>query len=225
MERRLLAYFSPLDIEEFKLKFAYLDLDGSGAIEEEELQRLLASMGVRIGRSQRLALIREIDLNGNGVVEFEEFCYMMLNAQLQTGVLSAEWRKIKLFSENRCVLLINTTYCSRSCYRVSGCRQKLEELTAGLVHALFLSTYQTDEQSQEEAAAHGHDGPGRHDPLGCLPTSPAPRADALERLAGCVCIGATAATAPLRRALEAALDRHWFGSNMHQHAAGELLTT
>ena len=47
MERRLLAQFSPLDIEEFKLRFAYLDLDASGAIEERELQLLLASMGIR----------------------------------------------------------------------------------------------------------------------------------------------------------------------------------
>ena len=110
-----------------------------------------------------------------------------------------------------------------------ACRQKLEELTAGLVQALFLSTYETDERSQEDVIpASEHDGRGRHDPLGALPidSSPSSRSGAAERLAGCVCIGVAAAVAPVHRAIDAALEKYWFGRGMHsRYAMGEILTS
>ncbi len=121
IEHQLLQHFTPLDIEEFKVRFAYLDLDGSGAIEEKELAMLLeGTLGIFVSASKRRKLIKEIDLNGNGLIEFEEFCYMLMCIHTKTGVLSKEWSKIDIMSADR---------------------KKLDDLTSELLSALFSSTF------------------------------------------------------------------------------------
>ena len=69
----LLNVFTEGDIADFKLRFGHLDLNNSGYIDEYEFKLLLESMGISVTDKHRRRLIREIDINGNGTIEFHEF--------------------------------------------------------------------------------------------------------------------------------------------------------
>lgn len=64
-------------INQKKLKAAFrlIDKDGSGAISPEELKRALGIDETQNDHLERL--INEIDENGDGEIQFEEFCKMM----------------------------------------------------------------------------------------------------------------------------------------------------
>lgn len=101
----LLQTFSEGDIADFKVRFSHLDLDNSGFIDEHEFKLLLESMDINISDRTRSRLIREIDINGNGTIEFHEFCFMMLNLHQPTsggkkGGMSSIWDQIKSMSDN-----------------------------------------------------------------------------------------------------------------------------
>lgn len=59
--------------------FRIFDLDGDGKITREELQKVLNGGNVQqaLGAGQIEKLIKEADINKDGVVDFEEFCKMM----------------------------------------------------------------------------------------------------------------------------------------------------
>merc|ERR1712100_520886 len=63
--------------------FKTLDVDGSGTIDREEIIKLLglqevdAITGVRVNEKEVDAIMKEVDLNGDGKVDFEEFMAMM----------------------------------------------------------------------------------------------------------------------------------------------------
>jgi calcium-dependent protein kinase len=55
--------------------FKLFDKDGSGAISPEEIKTVLGIDSATEG--QLAALIKEVDENGDGEIQFEEFCKMM----------------------------------------------------------------------------------------------------------------------------------------------------
>ena len=61
--------------EEYALRnlFRTFDTDGSGAITLEELAGMTGKLGVAVTDDELLALMRGLDENKSGVVEFEEF--------------------------------------------------------------------------------------------------------------------------------------------------------
>lgn len=61
--------------EEYALRnlFRTFDVDGSGAITLEELAGMTGKLGVAVTDDELLALMRGLDINKSGVVEFEEF--------------------------------------------------------------------------------------------------------------------------------------------------------
>lgn len=67
--------------QKLKAAFRLMDKDGSGAISPEEIKKAL---GIDDDQDETLdRLIKEIDENGDGEIQFEEFCKMMnkLNEQ------------------------------------------------------------------------------------------------------------------------------------------------
>mmetsp|Transcript_99098 Transcript_99098/g.279980 ORF Transcript_99098/g.279980 Transcript_99098/m.279980 type:complete len:526 (-) Transcript_99098:23-1600(-) len=67
--------------------FKTFDVDGSGCIDKEELKRLLGMHGVgdvmqvQVTENEVNAIMQEVDLNGDGRIDFDEFLAMMRRAQ------------------------------------------------------------------------------------------------------------------------------------------------
>ena len=66
--------------EEYVLRdiFRTFDTDKSGSLSINEMAGLLAKLGVACSDKELVALMREMDTNKSGVIEFEEFCQFMV---------------------------------------------------------------------------------------------------------------------------------------------------
>ena len=72
------ADLNPVDVmEDLRQAFSIFDLDRSGAISAEELERVLRGLGERASVAQCRRMIDGVDLDGDGLVNFEEFKLMM----------------------------------------------------------------------------------------------------------------------------------------------------
>lgn len=62
-----------------KTAFDMFDKDGSGKIDKDELMQLLQGQDMEnmVPKDQLLAYIQEVDENGDGEIDFEEFRLMM----------------------------------------------------------------------------------------------------------------------------------------------------
>ncbi|KAJ3133288.1 hypothetical protein HK100_004503 [Physocladia obscura] len=78
-------------IADLKLAFTLFDTDGDGTISVPELQSLLTGLGAATGSkgqtnkpltfAQTEKIMRSIDANANGVLEFDEFVVLMTSAK------------------------------------------------------------------------------------------------------------------------------------------------
>ncbi|KAJ8646682.1 hypothetical protein MRB53_008430 [Persea americana] len=64
-------------VEDLRSAFTIFDLDGNGLISSKELQHVLRGMGERISLDDCEKMIKGVDQNGDGAVNFEEFIRMM----------------------------------------------------------------------------------------------------------------------------------------------------
>ena len=70
------AYDGLLEIEEVQgafRTFRDFDADGSGEIDGTELRGLLKAMNIEVSESEVRLLLKEVDVNGDGVLDFDEF--------------------------------------------------------------------------------------------------------------------------------------------------------
>lgn len=65
-------------LAEFKEVFSMFDADGDGTIDAAELENILRDLGTPATRTEILELLAVVDTDSNGVIDFEEFCVMML---------------------------------------------------------------------------------------------------------------------------------------------------
>eukprot|EP00227_Mantoniella_beaufortii_P019280 CAMPEP_0197580892 /NCGR_PEP_ID=MMETSP1326-20131121/4578_1 /TAXON_ID=1155430 /ORGANISM="Genus nov. species nov., Strain RCC2288" /LENGTH=175 /DNA_ID=CAMNT_0043144719 /DNA_START=132 /DNA_END=660 /DNA_ORIENTATION=- len=68
---------SESELSEFREVFNLVDRDGSGYIDAGEVRELMTLLGMTPTMSEVQALVQEIDTDGNGVVDFEEFLLVM----------------------------------------------------------------------------------------------------------------------------------------------------
>lgn len=69
-------------IEDLRNAFELYDRDRNGLISAEELHHVLRSMGEKASLSDCKTMIRGIDRNGDGAVNFEEFVQMMTKSSV-----------------------------------------------------------------------------------------------------------------------------------------------
>ena len=65
------------DIDGIRQAFAAFDKDGSGTIDAEELFQCLKAMGHHPEPLELEELLAQMDTNGDGVIDFEEFSAVM----------------------------------------------------------------------------------------------------------------------------------------------------
>mmetsp|Transcript_8162 Transcript_8162/g.14238 ORF Transcript_8162/g.14238 Transcript_8162/m.14238 type:complete len:152 (+) Transcript_8162:182-637(+) len=63
--------------KELRDAFAVFDADGSGSISRSELKKLMKNLGQSLSDAELDAMMDEVDTDGNGEIDFEEFKTMM----------------------------------------------------------------------------------------------------------------------------------------------------
>ena len=66
-------YLTRRQVKEFKDAFAIFDKDGGGSITTQELGDVMRSLGQKPTTAELETMVREIDADGNGVIDLDEF--------------------------------------------------------------------------------------------------------------------------------------------------------
>jgi len=64
---------------EMKSAFKVFDMDNSGTISLEELRKVMKSFGEILTEDELDSMIKEVDKNGDGTIDYEEFVHFMVN--------------------------------------------------------------------------------------------------------------------------------------------------
>ncbi|PAA62089.1 hypothetical protein BOX15_Mlig018223g1 [Macrostomum lignano] len=64
-------------IEEFREAFSLFDKDGDGTITNKELASVMRALGQNPSQEELKEMIKEVDQDGSGSIEFDEFLEMM----------------------------------------------------------------------------------------------------------------------------------------------------
>eukprot|EP00761_Pharyngomonas_kirbyi_P012246 gb/GECH01012273.1/.p1 GENE.gb/GECH01012273.1/~~gb/GECH01012273.1/.p1 ORF type:complete len:150 (+),score=55.25 gb/GECH01012273.1/:1-450(+) len=65
-------------IAEFKEAFSLFDRDGDGTITTKELGTVMRSLGLNPTEAELQDMVNEVDIDGNGLIEFSEFLNLMV---------------------------------------------------------------------------------------------------------------------------------------------------
>ena len=65
------------ELAEFREIFNLVDLDKGGTISKEELKQLMTTLGLKPSAEELNAMVDEIDTDGNGEIDFDEFVTVM----------------------------------------------------------------------------------------------------------------------------------------------------
>ena len=66
------------DVAEIKEMFKEIDVDGSGSITSEELQKVLKEQGAKLHEGVTHVMVAMADTDGDGQINFEEFVRMTI---------------------------------------------------------------------------------------------------------------------------------------------------
>ncbi|KAL4238174.1 hypothetical protein ACF0H5_002886 [Mactra antiquata] len=87
-------------IEELKASFAMFDQDNDGTISTKELGVVMTSLGQYPTEHELQEMINEVDIDGNGTIEFPEFCEMMMKRISENNENSDFLEAFKVFDSN-----------------------------------------------------------------------------------------------------------------------------
>ncbi|XP_063428900.1 neo-calmodulin-like [Mytilus trossulus] len=68
---------TPVQVEEFRQAFKLFDKDGDGTVSTNELGVVMRSLGQKPTDEELHAMINEVDEDGNGEIDFDEFLSMI----------------------------------------------------------------------------------------------------------------------------------------------------
>eukprot|EP01062_Namystynia_karyoxenos_P060842 TRINITY_DN52589_c0_g1_i1.p1 TRINITY_DN52589_c0_g1~~TRINITY_DN52589_c0_g1_i1.p1 ORF type:complete len:151 (+),score=63.71 TRINITY_DN52589_c0_g1_i1:97-549(+) len=80
-------------IQEFREAFLLFDSDGSGSISVDELGEVMRSVGQACGDDEIHRLIKEADMDNNGVIDFPEFLTIVAHRMEKTQDLDEDLKE------------------------------------------------------------------------------------------------------------------------------------
>lgn len=66
--------------DEIREAFTVFDVDGNGFISRSELKHVMMNLGEKMSEEECNSLVEEADIDGDGQINYEEFCLMMGSA-------------------------------------------------------------------------------------------------------------------------------------------------
>jgi Ca2+-binding EF-hand superfamily protein len=81
----LASKFTPEELADLKVHFGMFDVDGGGSITDQEIKAVLTDMGLEPTDEQIVNIIREVDKDKSGEIEFGEFVALM--HKVNTGAI------------------------------------------------------------------------------------------------------------------------------------------
>ena len=98
---RFLVLFTADEIEQYKGLFDMFDVDGGQTISQEELMQIMKELGENPTEEEVALMIKEVDDDGSGEIDFYEFC-LMLKKKNDEGDKGEEMiRVFNLFSKGK----------------------------------------------------------------------------------------------------------------------------
>jgi len=89
------------ELKEFKEVFALFDKNSDGTISTSELGGILRGLNQEFNEKQLQAMIRKVDVNGDGEIDFDEFVLMMDSRSNTANVVVDELEEaFKVFDKN-----------------------------------------------------------------------------------------------------------------------------
>ena len=88
------------EVEEIKEAFDLFDTDSSGAISVSELTSAMKSLGFDVKHAVVFQMIAELDADGSGEIEFEEFLDMMTARMSDKDTREDIYKVFKLFDDD-----------------------------------------------------------------------------------------------------------------------------
>ncbi|KAH8381938.1 hypothetical protein KR009_001095, partial [Drosophila setifemur] len=87
-------------VAEFKEAFSQFDKDATGTISTRELGAVMRILGQNPTEGELQDLISEIDANGNGQIDFNEFCQLMAKQMRETDTEEEMREAFKIFDRD-----------------------------------------------------------------------------------------------------------------------------
>mmetsp|Transcript_5360 Transcript_5360/g.7249 ORF Transcript_5360/g.7249 Transcript_5360/m.7249 type:complete len:156 (+) Transcript_5360:193-660(+) len=87
------------EVSEFREVFDLVDLDKGGSISASEVKDLMSLLGMNPTHEEVVVMVSEIDVDGNGVVDFEEFLQVMAGQQATNYTKRELLRAFRMFAD------------------------------------------------------------------------------------------------------------------------------
>ncbi|XP_062108251.1 calmodulin-like protein 8 isoform X2 [Humulus lupulus] len=101
MGNNMADVLSEEQIVEFKEAFCLFDKDGDGCITIEELATVIRSLDQNPTEEELQDMISEVDVDGNGTIEFAEFLNLMANKMKETDAEEELREAFKVFDKDQ----------------------------------------------------------------------------------------------------------------------------
>ena len=85
---------------EFKEAFSLFDKDGDGTITTNELGTVMRNLGQSPTEEELRDMLNEVDIDGNGIIDFNEFVSMMAKKLKETDTEEELKEAFKVFDKN-----------------------------------------------------------------------------------------------------------------------------